>query len=53
MIEKLPSMARLLKIETDFILIKEKLKHLSKTSDRMSKMLKRKRLKFGFQRKKS
>jgi len=35
-------------IETDSILIKEKRKHLSKTSDRVSKMLKRKRLKFEF-----
>jgi hypothetical protein len=35
-------------IETDSILIKEKRKHLSKTSDRVSKMLKRKHLKFGF-----
>jgi len=34
------------KIETDSILIKEKCKHLSKLSDRVSKMLKRKRLKF-------
>ncbi len=33
-------------IETGSILIKEKCKHLSKTSDRVSKMLKRKRLKF-------
>jgi hypothetical protein len=33
-------------IETDSILIKEKRKHLSKTSDRVFKMLKRKRLKF-------
>jgi hypothetical protein len=46
-IGKLPSMAWLLKIETDSILIKEKHKHLSKTSDRVSKLLKRKRLKFG------
>ncbi len=38
-IEKPPSMAWLLKIETDSILIKEKCKHLSKTSDRVSKML--------------
>jgi hypothetical protein len=44
-------MAWLLKIETDSILIKEKRKHLSKMSDRVSKMLKRKHLKFGFQRK--
>jgi hypothetical protein len=43
--------AWLLKIETDSILIKEKRKHLSKTLDRVSKMLQRKRLKFGFQRK--
>jgi hypothetical protein len=41
--------AWLLKIETDSILIKEKRKHLSKTSDRVSKMLQRKHLKFGFQ----
>ncbi len=34
------------KMETDSILIKEKCKHLSKMSDRVSKMLKRKRLKF-------
>jgi hypothetical protein len=34
------------KIETGSILIKEKCKHLSKTSDKVSKMLKRKRLKF-------
>ena len=40
-------MAWLLKIETDSILIKEKRKHLSKMSDRVSKMLQRKRLKFG------
>ncbi len=46
-------MAWLLKIETDSILIKEKRKHLSKMTDRVSKMLKRKRLKFGFQRKES
>jgi hypothetical protein len=45
--------AWLLKIETDSILIKEKRKHLSKMTDRVSKMLKRKRLKFGFQRKES
>ena len=37
----LPSDAWLLKIETDSILIKEKRKHLSKTSDRV---MKRKRL---------
>ncbi len=35
---KLPSLAWLWKIETDYILIKEKRKHLSKTSDRVSKM---------------
>ncbi len=40
--EKLPSVAW---FETDSILIKEKRKHLSKTSDRVSKCLKRKRLK--------
>jgi hypothetical protein len=40
--------AWLLKIETDSILIKEKRKHLSKTSDRVSKMLQRKGLKLGF-----
>jgi len=40
-------MAWLLKIETDSILIKEKRKHLSKTLDRVSKLMKRKRLKFG------
>ena len=34
----LPSVAWLLKIETDSILIKEKRKHLSKTSDRVSKI---------------
>jgi len=34
------------KIETDSISIKEKRKHLSKTSDRVSKMLKCKCLKF-------
>ena len=34
------------KMETDSILIKEKCKHLSKMSDRVSKMLKRKCLKF-------
>ncbi len=33
-------------IETDSILIKEKRKHLSKMSDRVSKVLKRKCLKF-------
>ena len=47
-IGKLPSMAWLLKIETGSILIKEKHKHLSKTSDRVSKLLKRECLKFGF-----
>jgi len=52
-IEKLPSVAWLLKIETDSILIKEKCKHLSKMWDRVPKMLKRKRLKIGFQRKES
>ena len=40
----LPSVAWLLKIETDSILIKEKRKHLSKTFDRVSKEMKRKRL---------
>ncbi len=40
----LPSVAWLLKIETDSILIKEKRKHLSKTYDRVSKKMKRKRL---------
>ena len=40
----LPSDAWLLKIETDSILIKEKRKHLSKTYDRVSKKMKRKRL---------
>ena len=40
----LPSMAWILKIETDSILIKEKRKHLSKTYDRVSKRMKRKRL---------
>ena len=39
----LPSVAW---VETDSILIKEKRKHLSKMSDRASKMLKRKHLKF-------
>jgi hypothetical protein len=34
------------KIETDSILIKEKYLHLSKLSDKVSKMLKRKCLKF-------
>ncbi len=46
-------MAWLLEIETGSIVIKEKHKRLSKTSDRVSKELKRKRLKFGFQRKES
>ncbi len=41
---KLPSMAW--EVETDSILIKEKHKHLSKMSERVSKMLKLKRLKF-------
>jgi len=41
-------MAWLLKIETDSILIKEKCKHLSKMSDRVSKLLKRKRFKVWF-----
>ena len=40
----LPSDAWLLKIETDSILIKEKRKHLSKTFDRVSKKMTRKRL---------
>jgi len=35
---KLPSVAWLGKIETDSILIREKRKHLSKMSDRVSKM---------------
>ncbi len=39
------------KMETDSILNKEKCKHLSKMSDRVSKMLKRKRLNFEIQRK--
>jgi hypothetical protein len=43
----LPSVAWILKIETDSILIKEKRKHLSKTLDRVSKLVKCKRLKFG------
>ena len=43
----LPSVAWLLKIETDSILIKEKRKHLSKTLDRVSKLVEHKRLKFG------
>ncbi len=42
---KLPSMAWLWKIETDSILIKEKRKHLSKTSDRVSKMFEAQALK--------
>ncbi len=40
-------MAWLLKIETDSILIKEKHNHLSKMLDRVSKLMKHKRLKFG------
>jgi len=40
----LPSVAWILKIETDSILIKEKRKHLSKTFDRVSKKMTRKRL---------
>ncbi len=40
----LPSVAWILKIKTDSILIKEKRKHLSKTYDRVSKRMKRKRL---------
>ena len=43
---KLPSMAWFGKSETDSVFIKEKYKHLSKTSYRVSKMLKRKHLKF-------
>ena len=43
---KLPSVAWLGRLRQDSILIKEKRKHLSKMSDRVSKMLKRKRLKF-------
>jgi hypothetical protein len=39
--------------KTDSILIKEKCKHLSKTSDRVSKEMKRKRLSLEFQRKDS
>jgi hypothetical protein len=39
--------AWLLKIETDSILIKEMRKHLSKTLDRVSKLMELKRLKFG------
>jgi hypothetical protein len=46
-------MAWLLEIEKGSILVKEKCKHLSKMSDRVSKELKRKCLKFGFQRKES
>jgi len=46
-IGKLPSVAWLLKIETGSILIKEKPKHLSKMLDRVSKLMKRERLKFG------
>ena len=42
----MPSVAWFEKIETDSILIKEKRKHLSKTLDRVSKLMKRKRLKF-------
>ncbi len=41
--KKLPSLAW---FETGSILIKENRKHLSKTSDRVSKCLKHKRLKF-------
>ncbi len=41
-------MAWLLEIETDSILIKEKRIHLSKTSDRVSKMFKWERLSLGF-----
>jgi len=45
--EREPNVAWLGKIETDSILIKEKRKHLSKTSDRVSRnVLERKRLKF-------
>ncbi len=45
--EREPSVAWLGKIETDSILIKEMHKHLSKTSDRVSRnVLERKRLKF-------
>ena len=40
-------MAWLLKIETDSILIKEKRKHLSKTLDRVSKLMEHNRLRFG------
>ncbi len=43
----LPSVAWILKIETDSILIKEKCKHLSKTSDRVSKIDEAQALKFG------
>ena len=42
---KLPSVAWLGKIETDSILIREKHKHLSKTSDRVSKMFEAQALK--------
>jgi len=41
----LPSVAWLLKIKTDSILIKEKRKHLSKMSDRVSKLLEAQALK--------
>ena len=41
----LPSVAWILKIETDSILIKEKRKHLSKMSDRVSKMFEAQALK--------
>jgi len=42
---KLPSVAWLGKIETDSILIEEKHKNLSKTSDRVSKMFEAQMLK--------
>ncbi len=42
---KLPSVASLGKSETDSILIKEKRKHLSKMSDRVSKMFEAQALK--------
>jgi len=42
---KLPRVAWLGKIETDSILIREKRKHLSKTSDRVSKMFEAQALK--------
>jgi hypothetical protein len=42
---KLPSMAWLGKIKTDSILIKEKRKHLSETTDRVSKMFEAQALK--------